>query len=176
MSRPKSFVSKSEIAKELRLSKGRITQLIAQGLPVRTDGKLDREKAREWYEKNIRLTAKPERNDSPVLAPPAEPSEAADGEAGPEDFFASRARKERALADLRQMEAAQKRGDLLPTADVEAAWSEMVISARAILLGLPARLAQKMALETDRVNVEEILRDEIYRALSELSTHELDAS
>lgn len=60
MGRPKSIVSKSEIAEELHLSKGRISQLIAAGgFPVRSDGKIDRDKAVEWYRSNIRPRLKP---------------------------------------------------------------------------------------------------------------------
>lgn len=54
MARPKTYVTKSEMAGILGLSRGRVTQLIAQGLPVRTDGKVDRVAAEQWYRNSVR--------------------------------------------------------------------------------------------------------------------------
>lgn len=49
----KSIISKSELAAELHLSRGRVSQLLATGMPVRTDGRLDRAEALAWYKANI---------------------------------------------------------------------------------------------------------------------------
>ncbi|MBF0246834.1 MAG: hypothetical protein HQL36_01980 [Alphaproteobacteria bacterium] len=46
-------MSKAQFAREVGLSRGRISQLIGQGLPVREDGKIDRETALGWMEKNL---------------------------------------------------------------------------------------------------------------------------
>jgi len=111
-------------------------------------------------------------------ATPAEPeAESAPNPSEGESYFSARERRERAEADIKELEAGKMRGDLLPTADVQAAWSEMVISARAILLALPARLAQKLSMESDPINCEQAMREVIDQALGQLSRHELgDAS
>lgn len=46
-------ISKSGLAKELGLSKGRISQLVGQGLPVLPNGRLERAVALKWIEENI---------------------------------------------------------------------------------------------------------------------------
>lgn len=53
MGRPREYISKAEFAAGLQLSKGRITQLIGKGLPVRADGKVNRAEAERWYRANI---------------------------------------------------------------------------------------------------------------------------
>lgn len=46
-------VRKSDAARVFGVSKARITQLVAKGLPVGTDGKLDLDEARRWMNENI---------------------------------------------------------------------------------------------------------------------------
>lgn len=45
--------TKTAFAARVGLTKGRISQLIAEGLPVRNDGKIDVEAALGWMEKNL---------------------------------------------------------------------------------------------------------------------------
>jgi hypothetical protein len=50
MARPKSIISKAELAGILGLSKGRISQLSKRkDFPLRSDGRIDRERAVQWY-------------------------------------------------------------------------------------------------------------------------------
>jgi hypothetical protein len=50
MGRPKSIITKAELAAVLGLSKGRISQLSKRdGFPCRPDGRIDRERAVQWY-------------------------------------------------------------------------------------------------------------------------------
>jgi hypothetical protein len=46
-------ITKAELARELDLSRARITQLCRIGLPVRTDGKLNRAEAVAWVKANV---------------------------------------------------------------------------------------------------------------------------
>ena len=46
-------ISKSAFAKRVGLSPARITQLIAEGLPVEPNEKIDESKARKWIEQNL---------------------------------------------------------------------------------------------------------------------------
>jgi len=59
MARPKQNVSKSQIARELSVSKGRVSQLIKAGMPVGADGNINLERAREWYTTHVRPRMKP---------------------------------------------------------------------------------------------------------------------
>jgi hypothetical protein len=60
-----------------------------------------------------------------------------------ESFADAQARKESAMADLREMEAAQKRGELLNADEVREAVSGMVLAARAKFLVIGDVLADR---------------------------------
>jgi hypothetical protein len=47
-------LTKSELAERLGLTKGRVSQLVAQGLPVLPDGKIDAVEAARWVLDNLR--------------------------------------------------------------------------------------------------------------------------
>jgi DNA-binding transcriptional regulator YdaS (Cro superfamily) len=49
-------VSKSAFARHLGVSPGRVSQYIAQGLPVRWNGTVNIEKAERWIRKNVRTS------------------------------------------------------------------------------------------------------------------------
>jgi hypothetical protein len=48
-----TIISKSALAAELNISRARVAQYEKRGLPIRSDGKIDREKAIEWIASNI---------------------------------------------------------------------------------------------------------------------------
>src|SRR4051794_15061354 len=47
------IVSKAGLARELGVTKGRVSQLLRCGLPVRPDGSIDRDLATSWYKSNV---------------------------------------------------------------------------------------------------------------------------
>lgn len=47
-----AIVTKSELAKTLGISRGRVTQFLTAGMPTRADGKIDRDVALNWLIKN----------------------------------------------------------------------------------------------------------------------------
>jgi hypothetical protein len=47
-----TIVTRSSLAAELRISRPRVTQYVARGMPIRKDGKLDRERCLEWLGRN----------------------------------------------------------------------------------------------------------------------------
>ena len=49
-------VSKSAFARHLGVSPGRVSQYIAQGLPVRWNGTVNIERAERWIRKNVRTS------------------------------------------------------------------------------------------------------------------------
>jgi hypothetical protein len=52
-------ITKSELGRLVGLSRQRVGQLVALGLPVRKDGKLDRSAALAWVRDNIALEMRP---------------------------------------------------------------------------------------------------------------------
>jgi len=85
------------------------------------------------------------------------------------DFGAERARLVKAKADLAEMDAGARRGDLLPAAEVEEAWIAVLARLRARLLVLPDRIAPLVHEETTIAGAREQIRDAIAEALAELA-------
>jgi DNA-binding transcriptional regulator YdaS (Cro superfamily) len=48
-----TVVRKSELARRLGVSRPRVSQFVALGLPVRHDGRIDLERACEWVLNNV---------------------------------------------------------------------------------------------------------------------------
>ncbi len=89
---------------------------------------------------------------------------------------AAKLRKETALANIREMEAAKMRAELLPAADVLEGWQAAIGRSRARLLRIPYALAPELrraAPEGDKA-IAAILTREIHDALRELSDTKVD--
>jgi len=80
----------------------------------------------------------------------------------------ARRRKEVALAELRELEVRQKRGELLDAAAVERRWSEALAGIRDRILALPDRLGAVLAGRPEG-DVRVILRQELEEALRSAS-------
>lgn len=181
MARPKKYVSKSAVARELGVTPGRVTQMIARGMPARPDGRLDLERCRKWYRDNVTPRVKPagepqhstttavEKCDTAVKEDVTRPAD--DGT--PEGFLVARARREAALASLRELDLAKQRGELVPVADVENEWCRICATVRNRILLLPDKLAPRVAVLSDVLECREAIRREIYEALTALSEHDL---
>ena len=87
-------------------------------------------------------------------------------QAGAPDFGLERARLIKAKADIAEMEASGRRGDLLQAEAVEAAWTAIL----ARLLVLPDRLAPLCHEETTIAGVRDQIRKAVREALDELAT------
>jgi phage terminase Nu1 subunit (DNA packaging protein) len=80
-----------------------------------------------------------------------------------------KARLSRAQAELRELDLAERRRQLISSETIEHIWSDMVTSARSRLLGLPSKCAP-LAFGAESVAVaEDVLKTAIFEALSELS-------
>ena len=73
-------------------------------------------------------------------------------------------RRRVAMAEIREMEADQKRGVLLPAADVRKIWAERLAGLKDRLLMLPDRLAARLANRSES-DIRRILRDELEECL-----------
>jgi phage terminase Nu1 subunit (DNA packaging protein) len=85
------------------------------------------------------------------------------------NFEAERARKAFHDADLAEMEAAEKRGDLIPAADVQREWTDVLARIRGKLLSLPTKLAARTASPDRLTAVEAEARRIVHEALTEMS-------
>ncbi len=139
------------IARLLDLSERRVQQLSREGvIPKAERGQYDLVGAVRGYVAYLRELA--------VKA-----------QAGAPDFGAERARLIKAKADLAEMEADGRRGELLPAEAVEAAWTAVLVRLRSRLLVLPDRLAPLCHEETTIAGVRDQIRSAVREALDELA-------
>jgi len=140
------------IAKLLDLSERRVQQLGREGvIPKAERGRYDLVGAVRGYVRYLR-------------------DQASRAQSGVADFATERARLVRAKADLAEMEAAKRRGALLPADQVEDAWREVLARLRARLLELPDRIAPLVHEETTIAGARSLIRATIAEALAELAT------
>ena len=123
-------LGKSAFGREVGVSPGRVTQMISAGLPVEADGKIDVERGRAWMRMNIdpRRSGGRTARAVPATSAPAVPSE--------------RDRLAREQADAVALKNARLRGELVPAAEVEKAWSDILRRVRSKVLAVPARVRQ----------------------------------
>jgi hypothetical protein len=88
---------------------------------------------------------------------------ATDGQA--RDFNAERARLTRAQAEKAELEAAELRGELVRADNVEEKWIGMIADARAKLLALPTKLAQRVAPPGKIADAQALAQAVVYEAL-----------
>lgn len=94
-------------------------------------------------------------------------------EAGIADLGSERARLVKAKADLAEMEAAERREDLLPAPDVTAAWTEIMALVRARLLALPDKIAPVVHETTSIAEARGVVRKAIHDVLAEIASTEV---
>lgn len=89
---------------------------------------------------------------------------------GNKGLAAARTRLANAEAEIRELELAEKKGQMFRTSDVSKAWTDNVINVRARLLAIPAKISHEL-LGQDLASVYRILQREIYEALNELAEY-----
>lgn len=85
------------------------------------------------------------------------------------DLDEARRRKVLAEAELAEYELAQVRGSVVAVSDIAARVTSEYAEVRARLLSIPARLAQRLAVETDASAIERAIKAEVTAALEELT-------
>jgi phage terminase Nu1 subunit (DNA packaging protein) len=156
-SKPKALkprlVGIAAIAERLRLTPRRIQQLTGEGLPRVTRGKYDVDAVLDWYISRLERQL-----------------------AGEIDEDGERAKKENeelrllsARADRQELELASERQELVSIADVEKQMTDLVITTKARILTVPARVAPELLGEQSRVMLQAKIEKSIKEALSHLS-------
>lgn len=85
------------------------------------------------------------------------------------DFNAERARKLKAEADIAELEAAKKRGEIATIEQVQRSVENAFAEVRANMRNIPSRLVTQLIGETNEVAMKEKMIDEIDLALTALS-------
>lgn len=142
-------------------------------LPIESDGSYDVEKCR------CVISAKAD-----VVQPsqagqrrsPASHNFQGGGSKSYEAYNQARTVKEVALARLKQIELRIREGELLEKVELSRAGGECLIAMKNRADSLPANLAQKLAVETDPITIELILRSEMDNLLRGFSGWLSDAT
>lgn len=90
-----------------------------------------------------------------------------------DDYTTHRMRLTRAKADIMEMEKAQMEEKLIPAEDIETAWLEATTNMRAKMLSLPTKTAAEVFAAESISEVKNILKEQIYEALTELENVEI---
>jgi phage terminase Nu1 subunit (DNA packaging protein) len=149
--------SQNAIAQALGISKSQCSDLVKRGMPIDSV-----DAAQAWRESNLdpaRRKGGPRASQQPA----AQPSER------PESFDEARTRDKVAEANLREMAAAKRRGELIEVAAVRAVLAQDYATTRDALLQIPARMGPLLAAEGDPAQVQNLLHAEIHQALVDLA-------
>jgi len=152
-----TVITKAEFARRLGISRGRVSQLVHAGMPVRPDGKVDEAEARTWYDATIDPSRRRARGvvhepagsgpeGPPLDMAPWPPGHGPHGRAFG-DLTTWRTEHERLKAEERAMRLARERGETMPKADVARLFGDLGRHHRESWSQFPARVAPLLAAE-----------------------------
>jgi phage terminase Nu1 subunit (DNA packaging protein) len=133
-------VDVTKVASFLNLTEQRIHQLVKLGMPRESRGRYDPIKCAHFYIRYLQQAL--EKKSVPTL----------DG-----GYVGERAERVRLLsadADLREIELARERGQLVGIQDVEATLTDLVLTTKARIMAIPPRLAPELIGETSRIMIQ----------------------
>ena len=171
-------LTQAAFARHLGVVKSYVTLLKQQGrLVMSEDGKVDvaasEEKIKATEDPGKVSVAERHSKNRQVLVSPSNPAKTEEDEPpveqGTPDYQKARARKETANADIAEMEARSRAGQLMESALVIAAVADVGATLRTYLQTLPAILAPQLATMSDENQIRLLLNDQIEQALAELS-------
>lgn len=147
--------TQTELGKALKVTVGRVNQLITEGIVIRDDkdpngGVLVVPSLRNFFS-----------------------SQAGNGSDEEIDLMAERALHEKAKREIAELKLAKLRGNAYDARTVELVMTEMASNLRAQLLGLPSKLAPILE-HRKKEEIYDILTKEIEEKLSELSRYSPD--
>jgi phage terminase Nu1 subunit (DNA packaging protein) len=149
------LVDVTRVAQALNLTESRVHQLVKEGLPREKRGQYDAVKCMLWYIRYLQAVI-----DRKAVA------------LGNEGFAGEREERVRLLradADMREIELANERGQLVALADVEAATTDLVLTTKARVMAIAPRLAPELVGETSRVMIQAKIDKAHREALSYLA-------
>lgn len=149
--------------KALRLPGGTLSgvqKAIKRGLPRLPSGRIDPDTADQAWERCVSPDAQVRRRTAVSVE--------ADNRSSA-DYWASRARREAALAEQAELDLQERRGTLLLASEVTEAVTRMIVEAKTKLLALPMEIAPVVAEESEEGICRTMIETAIRRALTELS-------
>jgi len=129
--------------------------LVKEGMPKEGRGQYDPVKCMLWYIRYLQNAL--QKKSVPTL------------EGGFVGEREERVRLLRADADLREIELAKERGQLIALADVEKTMTDLVLTAKARIMAIAPRLAPELVGETSRVMIHAKLEKALKEALAALA-------
>ncbi len=179
-------LTQNVLAAALGLSKGRLSQLKAEGMPVDSI-----EAAQAWRAERQNIAARKSLPDQvaaalqsiapqstfPALPAMRRPDPGAPPQGGAtdicdeleEDRDRARTRREISEANIAEMTEARMRRDLIRVTAVQAQLATEYATLRDALLQIPARMAPTLAAESDPAAIQTALHAEIHHALTDLA-------
>lgn len=157
------LVTQAEYARRRGCTEGAVRRAVRDGRIALFDGKVDPVAADAQWQRNTRPRAGSAPADAAAKPGAAAPDREDDGGTG---YWASKARRESAEADLAELKLAEQRGELVRAADVRAAHAKRLAGLRDALLQIPARLAAVLAAEASQAVCHDKLQAEIHGVLA----------
>src|ERR1700675_583771 len=152
-----------DLAPILNLTPSRISQLVQEGLPKKLRGKYDQDQCSLWYIRYLQALVEKKTivgDGGVVLATERE----------------ERLRLLRADADLREIELARQRSQLVAIEDVDNEMTDLILVTKARVLAVGARVAPELVGETSRLMIQAVIEKAHKEALSHLAKKETGAS
>lgn len=150
-----ALVGIAQVANVLNVTERRVQQLVREGLPRQQKGKYDLADCMVWYIRYLQKAL--ERR----AVPTTEGEYTGLGDA--------RVRSIKADAELKELELARQRRELIAAPDVERRWMDIVAVMKARLLSIATRVAPFLVGETDRAKIQTKIDDAVKEALAELA-------
>ncbi len=158
----------SAYAKARRLNRTTICRQVKSGLiPRGADGLINVAEA-DLARANNLDPSRGRRREAAVGASKRAP---ASGFENSSTYLSARTRKEMAIAELRELDAARIKGEYLLATEVKETWAKAITSARSTILQWPARLAPRLIGISDVRQAEAIINQQVRELLTELSQY-----
>lgn len=149
------LINVKQMAKLMNLTPRRVQQLAKEGLPRAAKDRYDASKAMQFY---IRYLQKA-----------LEQKEIPDADGRYTVLKEERIRGLRADSELREMQVAEKRRELVAVADVKKTLLDLVHMTKARILATPAHIASDVVGETNRIIIQGKIDKKLKEALSHLA-------
>jgi phage terminase Nu1 subunit (DNA packaging protein) len=150
------LVDVKKIASELDLTSRRIQQLVTEGLPRDRRGRYDVQKCFHWYVRYVHAAIHQKKVSVASDAVYASERE-------------ERLRLLRADADLRELELAKQRSQLISIDDFDAVLTDLILVTKARIMSIPPRVAPDIVGETSRLIIQGKLDKACKESLSYLA-------
>lgn len=170
------LMTQAEYAVHRGVSAVAVHKAVKAGRISLIEGKIDPAVADIQWAHNTRPRADRKLTAAPAAeVPPVAPVIVANPVSSDEgdDYWVSRAKRERAEAAIAEMKRAELEGKLIRTDVIRQAWARKISAARDALLQIPHRMAPVLAAEADMERIGQLLDEELRQALLHLSQDSL---